>query len=117
MDKDKKESIVRWLWRSAISLGIVLLILAAFGVTLRLNFLLGDEIIIHLSPQQDSFWIHYGEQRIEVINLSIETPLYCAASCTYAFTDKGQDVMRSEEHTSELQSQFHLVCRLLLEKK
>src|SRR5438309_3446733 len=26
-------------------------------------------------------------------------------------------VKRSEEHTSELQSQFHLVCRLLLEKK
>src|SRR5689334_23967834 len=25
--------------------------------------------------------------------------------------------MRSEEHTSELQSQFHLVCRLLLEIK
>src|SRR5689334_23724279 len=24
---------------------------------------------------------------------------------------------RSEEHTSELQSQFHLVCRLLLEKQ
>src|SRR5438309_8247714 len=24
---------------------------------------------------------------------------------------------RSEEHTSELQSQFHFVCRLLLEKK
>src|SRR5689334_24342840 len=28
-----------------------------------------------------------------------------------------QAVLRSEEHTSELQSQFHLVCRLLLEKK
>src|SRR5438309_8282894 len=27
------------------------------------------------------------------------------------------DPSRSEEHTSELQSQFHLVCRLLLEKK
>src|SRR5438309_6257567 len=27
------------------------------------------------------------------------------------------DMYRSEEHTSELQSQFHLVCRLLLEKK
>src|SRR5689334_7353340 len=25
-------------------------------------------------------------------------------------------LVRSEEHTSELQSQFHLVCRLLLEK-
>src|SRR2546422_4652925 len=27
------------------------------------------------------------------------------------------DVERSEEHTSELQSRLHLVCRLLLEKK
>src|SRR5689334_24021059 len=31
--------------------------------------------------------------------------------------DRGADIRRSEEHTSELQSQFHLVCRLLLEKK
>src|SRR5438309_7714700 len=28
-----------------------------------------------------------------------------------------ESIGRSEEHTSELQSQFHLVCRLLLEKK
>src|SRR2546429_1321299 len=28
-----------------------------------------------------------------------------------------QDRTRSEEHTSELQSRLHLVCRLLLEKK
>src|SRR5690625_6833703 len=27
------------------------------------------------------------------------------------------DISRSEEHTSELQSRGHLVCRLLLEKK
>src|SRR2546429_1708028 len=27
------------------------------------------------------------------------------------------DKIRSEEHTSELQSRLHLVCRLLLEKK
>src|SRR2546429_1424580 len=26
-------------------------------------------------------------------------------------------IVRSEEHTSELQSRLHLVCRLLLEKK
>src|SRR5438309_11773718 len=30
---------------------------------------------------------------------------------------RGDRIPRSEEHTSELQSQFHLVCRLLLEKK
>src|SRR2546429_5665117 len=29
----------------------------------------------------------------------------------------GDKVKRSEEHTSELQSRLHLVCRLLLEKK
>src|SRR2546422_7754891 len=31
-------------------------------------------------------------------------------------TDAGES-WRSEEHTSELQSRLHLVCRLLLEKK
>src|SRR5690625_5938173 len=29
--------------------------------------------------------------------------------------DKNVDILRSEEHTSELQSRGHLVCRLLLE--
>src|SRR5438067_9453924 len=31
--------------------------------------------------------------------------------------EQGQVAARSEEHTSELQSRFDLVCRLLLEKK
>src|SRR2546422_4752436 len=31
--------------------------------------------------------------------------------------DRGKREVRSEEHTSELQSRLHLVCRLLLEKK
>src|SRR2546422_7050895 len=30
---------------------------------------------------------------------------------------QGGEAQRSEEHTSELQSRLHLVCRLLLEKK
>src|SRR2546422_4092080 len=36
--------------------------------------------------------------------------LYLAANLVYLS-------LRSEEHTSELQSRLHLVCRLLLEKK
>src|SRR5687768_18022740 len=32
-------------------------------------------------------------------------------------TNRQVDQIRSEEHTSELQSRLHLVCRLLLEKK
>src|SRR2546430_16144915 len=38
-----------------------------------------------------------------------------ATSPTYALVHQYRD--RSEEHTSELQSQSNLVCRLLLEKK
>src|SRR5687768_18480009 len=34
-----------------------------------------------------------------------------------ALADGGRAGVRSEEHTSELQSRLHLVCRLLLEKK
>src|SRR5699024_11638681 len=33
------------------------------------------------------------------------------------FLEKNLAVKRSEEHTSELQSRFDIVCRLLLEKK
>src|SRR5689334_24850939 len=42
----------------------------------------------------------------------------CAADALLAASRRrASPPMRSEEHTSELQSQFHLVCRLLLEKK
>src|SRR5258708_24927253 len=38
--------------------------------------------------------------------------------CAYADEAASADILfRSEEHTSELQSPDHLVCRLLLEKK
>src|SRR2546422_6751306 len=36
--------------------------------------------------------------------------------CT-TYLDQLRQTVRSEEHTSELQSRLHLVCRLLLEKK
>src|SRR5699024_11392805 len=43
---------------------------------------------------------------------------YGGATITSAFTHRSPTgPLRSEEHTSELQSRFDLVCRLLLEKK
>src|SRR5690625_1414407 len=52
-----------------------------------------------------SNWIRkHGEENVEFFTL--EEPLV-----------KDLDDRRSEEHTSELQSRGHLVCRLLLEKK
>src|SRR2546422_5260212 len=35
----------------------------------------------------------------------------------FGYSQLSQQLVRSEEHTSELQSRLHLVCRLLLEKK
>src|SRR2546422_8495505 len=43
--------------------------------------------------------------------LAVESTVICVEPWAYP------PVHRSEEHTSELQSRLHLVCRLLLEKK
>src|SRR3989442_15804246 len=43
------------------------------------------------------------------------SPLLSKCPSAHAKIDSGE--VRSEEHTSELQSRPHLVCRLLLEKK
>src|SRR2546422_3132237 len=52
----------------------------------------------------------------EVLDLRSLRPLDEAAIVgSVARTNRA--VVRSEEHTSELQSRLHLVCRLLLEKK
>src|SRR2546427_2033109 len=43
--------------------------------------------------------------------------VFLDASNTAKFEELNENLSRSEEHTSELQSQSNLVCRLLLEKK
>src|SRR5438067_3245557 len=45
-----------------------------------------------------------------------ETPCFFPKSLLHQMAQCGKE-LRSEEHTSELQSRFDLVCRLLLEKK
>src|SRR5687768_18033245 len=40
-----------------------------------------------------------------------------ASGCWFHGAPPTRERSRSEEHTSELQSRLHLVCRLLLEKK
>src|SRR5687768_18117194 len=42
---------------------------------------------------------------------------FATASADHTCRVHAAGVVRSEEHTSELQSRLHLVCRLLLEKK
>src|SRR2546427_6125430 len=50
------------------------------------------------------------------LNIRAQRGIQCGrSSCREKRTDRTE--FRSEEHTSELQSQSNLVCRLLLEKK
>src|SRR5207249_7573502 len=57
--------------------------------------------------------ISHGKQgHADVLVKHAETALMHAEAA-----QKEKANMRSEEHTSELQSRFDLVCRLLLEKK
>src|SRR5215510_16576340 len=49
--------------------------------------------------------------------LPISTPSCNPSSCAWSRNAPSSGWARSEEHTSELQSRGHLVCRLLLEKK
>src|SRR5699024_11423481 len=50
-------------------------------------------------------------------NLTHAHPLKKAMSTPHGLSRFTVHSLRSEEHTSELQSRFDLVCRLLLEKK
>src|SRR5258708_29177838 len=47
----------------------------------------------------------------------IVAPLEGHSAARFRYGEQAQTRTRSEEHTSELQSPDHLVCRLLLEKK
>src|SRR5688572_31759180 len=55
-----------------------------------------------------------GRDRLARHRAQRRCPRHAARS---ARDEQQSDVRRSEEHTSELQSQSNLVCRLLLEKK
>src|SRR2546427_9608710 len=64
------------------------------------------------SSRVTAIFLRRSHHSMRVLN---ECPIVCLTASV--FVPKSPVVMRSEEHTSELQSQSNLVCRLLLEKK
>ncbi|MDP3765272.1 MAG: hypothetical protein Q8R04_02060 [Nanoarchaeota archaeon] len=54
----------------------------------KLNFFLGNELIIDLTPQQESFSMHYGEISKAEFDVSIDNVAYCKAACSYFFNDR-----------------------------
>src|SRR5207249_8829616 len=61
-----------------------------------------------------------GDNVPEILSLTGRGQTVDSLEVTFTITSSGRTVFetkRSEEHTSELQSRFDIVCRLLLEKK
>src|SRR5690606_41179667 len=51
------------------------------------------------------------------VSSALSLTFVCSSSQSASFSKQSSTLLRSEEHTSELQSRENLVCRLLLEKK
>src|SRR2546422_731264 len=86
----------------------------------------------HRPPPLSSLFFFFNDTATtEIYTLSLHDALPILSRCTpllrlitstpwsaaYTIPVKSRPAERSEEHTSELQSRLHLVCRLLLEKK
>src|SRR5258708_11947539 len=64
-------------------------------------------------------WFACNPHREQILDRSIDRPVSAIAEDKLVAVNQVFHIReaRSEEHTSELQSPDHLVCRLLLEKK
>src|SRR5690554_7783841 len=72
-----------------------------------------DELLGNLG---DFFKIIGDKTRIKILHALFESEM-CVCDISYVLNMNQSAIShRSEEHTSELQSRPHLVCRLLLEK-
>src|SRR5699024_11226103 len=113
----------------------------ATGVTVR--WLLGDESQVSAPPPNttasasddaeeatpkrnivQTAWTLFGRHGFDAVRIAdiAAASGVSAPSIHYHFANKAElfeavPAERSEEHTSELQSRFDIVCRLLLEKK
>src|SRR3712207_8519178 len=76
----------------------------------------GRTAAVGLGGDPDLLLVHRDARRVERVQLVARGPAHGAVRLDRG---RGADLevrLRSEEHTSELQSRQYLVCRLLLEK-
>src|SRR2546422_4767771 len=70
-----------------------------------------------LFPYTTLFRSEHGLDDLRVLRVDSQNPFAEVPHSLDRINVLPDEVGRSEEHTSELQSRLHLVCRLLLEKK
>src|SRR2546422_2238399 len=91
-------------------------------------------ISVRVGPASTWQWVQVWLHSLPTLTCSVSIRSARRVSCPYSASVASNErrslavlfsglrrtvtlAMRSEEHTSELQSRLHLVCRLLLEKK
>ena len=80
------------------------------------SFKIAFRDIFHYSEKESRKWLN--SPNINYWSQQLNFEVWCATTgCGLSDRLLFHDMMRSEEHTSELQSRQYLVCRLLLEKK
>src|SRR2546430_7069818 len=106
--------------RASLRGGAVLAIIIGFVPSLLflVGGFVGGAYIDQRFPEYVPFIGHHSTGRVDLTQVE-EAARYIQADYVDTNVDpkKLSQASRSEEHTSELQSQSNLVCRLLLEKK
>src|SRR5207253_7628837 len=74
-------------------------------------------IVMALMSAGQGFSITALMGMLMVVGIAVSNGILLVDDASRRFDDGADPFERSEEHTSELQSRGHLVCRLLLEKK
>ncbi len=69
----------------------LLLILSIFLLNQKINFLLGNELILYLKPPHVIHDIHYGQTIEPRFNVSINNFAFCKATCFYSFNDRSRN--------------------------
>src|SRR5690625_5925544 len=104
-----------------------LMVPTLFGSSVAQISLLFDVCFASLLASGSLTWLYYGDRLMEfplgMFGVALSVVILPTLSSLHARNGRAEYratldwAVRSEEHTSELQSRGHLVCRLLLEKK
>ena len=66
---------------------LLLLLFAAYRIWLNIHFLITDDLVLSLEPQDKSLAIHYKEKPDVTFSVGIENSFFCDAYCSYEFKD------------------------------
>ncbi len=67
------------------------LVFISFRVWLGFHFLIIDDLVLNLEPQDKSLYIHYSEKPNITFSAEIENSFFCDASCSYEFEDLSEE--------------------------